>query len=120
MGKKRRTKSVRIRVNNNKERPMDLETFFTELYVLIDDYYKAEIAGKVKKHAGAQAQMSDSEVLTVMIAGQWRIGVAWRSERGILRWLDAHGRGWFPGLLKASAFNRRGRGLWQVFIGLQQ
>jgi hypothetical protein len=93
---------------------MDYDTFFTELYVMIDDWYKAEVAGQITKHAGAVAQMSDSEVLTVMIAGQWR------SERGLLRWLEAHGRGWFPRLLKRSACNRRGRWLWGAFIALQQ
>ncbi len=43
---------------------MDLETFFTELYVIVDDCYKAKIGGQVRKHAGATAQLSDSEVLT--------------------------------------------------------
>ena len=60
---------------------MDIDTFFTELYVITDDWYKAELAGQLHKHAGATAQMSDSEVLTVMLAGQWRKGVPWSSER---------------------------------------
>ena len=98
---------------------MDIDTFFTELYVITDDWYKAELAGELHKHAGATVQMSDSEVLTVMLAGQWRKGVPWSSERGILRWLEAHGRGLFPRLLKRSGFNERGRWLWGAFIKLQ-
>ena len=47
-------------------------------------------------------EMSDSEVLTVAIAGQWRDGVPWRSERGIVRYMLKHGQSWFPRMLKRS------------------
>ncbi|MHB8629509.1 MAG: hypothetical protein ACYDBJ_23795 [Aggregatilineales bacterium] len=60
---------------------MDLDTFLTELYVLVDDWYKAEIGVRVP--VGAREQMSDSEVMTVALAGQWRVGVSWRSERSV-------------------------------------
>ena len=99
---------------------MDLDTFFTVLYVIIDDWYKTCMVGQIHKHPGASAEMSDSEVLTIMIAAQWQVGVPWRSERSMLRWLTAHGRGWFPRLLSRSAFNQRARWLWQVSIALQQ
>jgi hypothetical protein len=64
--------------------------------------------------------MSDSEVLTVALAGQWRIGVPWQSERGLVPYLHAHGRGWFPGMLQRSAFNLRVRQLWGALVQLQQ
>lgn len=51
---------------------MDVDTFLTELYVLVDEWYKATI-GK-HQHVGAPERLSDSEVLTVAIAGQWRVG----------------------------------------------
>jgi len=63
--------------------------------------------------------MSDSEVLTVALAGQWRAGVPWQSERSLVRYMQAHGRGWFPGMLQRSAFNERVRNLWRVFVALQ-
>lgn len=99
---------------------MDLDTFFTELYVLIDDWYKANWERALRRGVGTKVQMSDSEVLTLMIAGQWRVGVVWRSERGLLRWVEQHGRGLFPQVLKRSAFNERARNLWSVCIALQQ
>ena len=99
---------------------MDIETFFTELYVIVDDCYKANIAGQISRHAGAQQQLSDSEVLTIALAGQWRVGVAWASERGVVRWVNRYGRGMFPGMLQRSAFNARVRWLWGAFIILQQ
>lgn len=58
---------------------MDLDTYITTLNVLVDDWYKkTEIMPFMKRHAGPRLQMSDSEVLTVAIAGQWQVGVPWR------------------------------------------
>jgi hypothetical protein len=97
---------------------MDLETFFTTVYVLIDDWYTEHVVQN-KPKVGAPARMSDSEVLTVAIVGQWRVGVPWRSERGLVRYLQAHGRDMFPTMLQRSAFNRRVRYLWGVLAELQ-
>lgn len=99
---------------------MDLDTFLTTLYVLVDDWYKQYLAAAMKRHRGAPAKMSDSEVLTVALAGQWRVGVPWQSERGVVRYLQAHGRTLFPQMLERSAFNQRVRQLWGAFILLQQ
>lgn len=98
---------------------MDLETFFTTVYVLVDDWYKENIAG-LKPKGGAPARMSDSEVLTVALVGQWRVGVPWQSERGLVRYMQAHGHAMFPTMLGKSGFNRRVRHLWGAFIVLQQ
>lgn len=99
---------------------MDLDTFLTTLYVVVDDWYTANMAQQMVRTKGQKPQMSDSEVLTVALAGQWRVGVPWRSERGAVRYMQAHGRGWFPTMLQRSAFNERVRKLWAAFIGLQQ
>lgn len=99
---------------------MDLETFLIELYVLIDDWYKVSVEPNKPKRQGRKPRMSDSEVLTVAIAGNWRAGVPWQSERGVVRWMQRHGKHWFPHMLERSAFNRRVRELWGVFVGLQQ
>jgi hypothetical protein len=99
---------------------MDLDTVLTTLYVLVDDWYKAEGAGLVTRHKGGKQLMSDSEVLTLAIIGQWEVGVPWRSERGLVRFLHAHGRAWFPHLLQVSAFNRRVRHLCTALAALQR
>jgi hypothetical protein len=99
---------------------MDLDTFFTTLYVWIDDWYLQEGEKMLRRHAGPALLMSDSEVLTIALAGQWRVGVPWRSERGIVRYMQQHGRGWFPRMLQRSAFNERVRQLWSAFVCLQQ
>jgi hypothetical protein len=99
---------------------MDLDTFLTQLYVIVDDWYKAEMARDMARRTGPSAKLSDSEVLTIGLAGQWRVGVPWRSERGVVRYMQKHGRGWFPNMLQRSQFNERVRALWAVFVRLQQ
>lgn len=99
---------------------IDLDTFITTLYVLIDDWYTAEMAEKMKRHAGAPLKMSDSEVLTVALAGQWDVGVPWQTERSLVRYMNTHGRHWFPQMLQRSAFNERVRSLWAAVVVLQQ
>lgn len=69
---------------------------------------------------GRPAQLSDSEVLTLAIVGQWRVGVPWQSERGLVRYMQTHGIGIFPAMIGRSGFNRRVRHLWGVLVRLQQ
>ncbi len=46
---------------------MDMDTFLTTLYVVVDDWYKGDIGQR--EHVGAREQMSDNEVLTVGVSG---------------------------------------------------
>lgn len=99
---------------------MDLDTFLTTLYVVIDDWYNAEMKDVMRRGPGPRPKLSDSEVLTLVIAAQWRTGVPWHSERGLVRYMQAHGRQWFPGMLGKSAFNARARQLCLALVALQQ
>jgi hypothetical protein len=97
---------------------MELDTFLTTLYVIVDDWYRAEMSEMMKRHGGPALKMSDSEVLTLAVAGQWRAGVPWQSERGMVRYMQHHGRRWFPHMLGRSSFNERVRQLWAALIAL--
>lgn len=97
-----------------------LDTLFTLLYVIIDDWYKENMSERMQRRAGPPLQMSDSEVLTIAIAAQLRKGVPWHSERSIVRYIREYGRGWFPTMLNRSQFNLRTRQLWAAFVCLQQ
>ncbi len=99
---------------------LDLETFLTTLYVLTDDLYEKEIRPQMPNAGGPDPKLSDSEVLCLGLAAQWRSGVPWQSERGFVRYALAHLRGYFPGMTTQSAFNRRLRRLWGAFLLLQQ
>jgi hypothetical protein len=98
---------------------LDLETFLTALYVIVDDFYQSHIAPQMPVCGGPAAQMSDSEVLCLGLAAQWRSGVPWNSERGIMRYVRKHLGHLFPAVLTQSVFNRRLRRLWGAFILLQ-
>ena len=88
----------------------------TPLYCLIDDWYKANVRFNEANRLGRPQRMSDAEILTLMIAGQWRVGVPWRSERGLLRYMLMNGLKWFPAMLQRSQFNRRARQVWQTLM----
>lgn len=97
---------------------MDLDTFLTQLYVWIDDWYQSEMRQQVARRYGPPPRLSDSEVLTIAIAGQWGTGMPWQSERGVVRYMQSEGRAWFPQMLSRSRFNERVRCLWTVLIQL--
>ena len=100
---------------------MDLETLCTVVYDLISEWYKVEIAPHKAVRAGRKPRVTDSEVLTLAVIGQWRVGVPWQSERGLVRWAQGpEGRKMFPEMLQRSQFNERVRDLYGVFVQLQQ
>ena len=98
---------------------LNLETFLTALYVIVGDVYQRHIQPKMPACGGPAAQMSDSEVLCLGLAAQWRSGVTWKSERGIMRYGRKHLGHLFPIVLTQRAFNRRLRRLWGAFILMQ-
>src|SRR5918912_446811 len=92
-----------------------VDTFLTTVYCVVDDLYQARYAAQKPVRRGAAPEMSDSEVLTVVILAQWQHD---RSEAAFLRYAQAHWRGYFPRLLTQSAFNRRARDLLGVLCHL--
>lgn len=93
---------------------VDLDTFLVALYTIVDEVYEREIRPHRRVRPGFQAQMSDSEVLTLMVCEQWH----GRSERSFLRFVARYWSGYFPRLLDQSAFNRRVRRLAGVMTQL--
>lgn len=87
---------------------IDLDTFLITVYCLIDDLYQAHLAPLKPSRPGQRPELSDSEVLTLLLLAQWQQD---RSERAFLRYAVAHLRPYFPRLLSQSAFNRRARDL---------
>jgi hypothetical protein len=98
---------------------LDLETFLTTLYVMVDDLFQQHVRPQMPACGGPPPHLADSEVLCLGLAAQWRSGVPWKSERGFLRYAHKHLRHLFPGLTTQTAFNRRLRRLWGAFLLLQ-
>ena len=99
---------------------LNLETFLTTLYVMVDDLFQQYVQPRLPARQGPAPALSDSEVLCLGLAAQWRSGVPWKTERQFVRYALAHLRPLFPDMLSQSAFNRRLRRLWGAFILIQQ
>jgi hypothetical protein len=99
---------------------LDLETFLTTLYVVTDDLYQQYVLPHRPAPRGPAPDLSDSEVLCLGLASQWRNGVPWKTERQFVRYTLAHLRPLFPGMTSQSAFNRRLRRVWGALILIQQ
>lgn len=75
---------------------LDLPTFLSTLYTLVDDLYKTHLAPHKPVRPGPAPQLSDSEVLTLALLAQWQQD---RSERAFLRLVAHQWRAYFPRLL---------------------
>jgi hypothetical protein len=83
---------------------VDVDTFLTILYVMVDDFCKASLPPEHRP--GPQAALSCSEVVTLALFGQWQ---GFGSERGFYRYAQRHLRAAFPQLPTRAQFNRQMR-----------
>lgn len=81
---------------------IDLETFITTRYVMIDDFCQSEQNAERAK-PGPVPSLSRSEVMTLAFFGQW---IQCPSERAFYRSAQHHLRDAFPRLPHRSQFNR--------------
>jgi hypothetical protein len=80
---------------------VDVDTFLTTLYVMVDDFCKSELPPETRP--GPDASLSRGEVATLAIFGQWG---RFESERAFYRYADRHLRRAFPTLPDRTQFNR--------------
>ena len=64
---------------------VDVDTFLTTLYVIVDDFCTLSLP--VETHPGPHAALTRSEVVTLAIFGQWQ---GCGSERGFYRYAHHH------------------------------
>ncbi len=84
---------------------LDLDTFLTALYTIVDDLYNKHYLHLKPRRPGRRPRLSDSEVLTLAICAQW----SGTSERAFIRHASEYWLSYFPRLLSQSAYNRRFR-----------
>jgi hypothetical protein len=96
---------------------LDLDTFLTALYTVVDDLYQTRLAPSRGRRPGPTPALSDSEVLTLAICAEWGL---WDSERGFWRFSTKRLRHLFPRLLDQSQFNRRRRALYPALATIQR
>jgi len=83
---------------------VDVDTFLTILYVMVDDFCKFSLP--TEPHPGPQAALSRSEVVTLALFGQWQ---GFGSERGFYRYAQRHLRAAFPALPTREQYHRQVR-----------
>jgi hypothetical protein len=79
---------------------LDVDTFLTTLYVMVDDFCHSQ---PPKKRPGPEASLSRSEVITLAVFARWS---RFNSERDFYRYADSKLRKAFPSLPDRSQFNR--------------
>lgn len=95
---------------------MDLDTFVTTVYVMVDDYCKAERIAWAKS-PGPAPSLAVSEVLSLVLLSRWS---RFSSDRAFYRFALRELRTAFPGLPNYSQFNRLMRASSQWLIGFSQ
>jgi Transposase DDE domain len=80
---------------------LDVDTFLTILYVIVDDLCQPHASEQ--RRPGPPASLSESEVIALAIFARWS---RFSSERDFYRYAEAHLRAAFPTLPDRSQFNR--------------
>jgi hypothetical protein len=96
---------------------LDLDTFLTAVYTVVDDLYRERLAAAVSHRPGPAPALSDSVVLALAICAEWG---PWDSERGFWRFARRRLRHLFPRLVDQSGFNRRRRSLYPALAAIQR
>jgi len=80
---------------------IDMDTFLLILYVLVDDFCKSHLPAE--RRPGPSASLARSEVITLVIFGQW---YRFRGQRDFYRFVNQKLRSAFPTLPARSQYNR--------------
>jgi hypothetical protein len=80
---------------------LDVDTFLTILYVIVDDLRQPHASEQ--RRPGPPASLSESEVIALAIFARWS---RFSSERDFYRYAEVHLRAAFPTLPDRSQFNR--------------
>lgn len=94
---------------------LDLDTFLTTLYVLVDDSIK--VLPPTPPRPGQQAHLTESEVVTLALLAQWK---QFSSERAFVRYALRHLRAAFPTLPHRTQLNRLIRDAHDRIVGVGQ
>jgi Transposase DDE domain len=83
---------------------MNQEDRIIELYLCIDAAYGAVVGDKPLRQRGSAPGLSDAEVLTIEIFGEWS---GHHEEKAIYRYIKHHWLAWFPALPHHQNFRRQ-------------
>jgi len=96
---------------------MDREHFIITVYCLVCEHYCAVTAAKPIRHGGFEPALSDEEVITIELCGEFfKVG----GDQEIFDHFHESYAAWFPQLQDRTVFVRQAANLWQVKAAIQQ
>jgi hypothetical protein len=96
---------------------MDRDTFIITVYCLVEEHYRHLTAARPIRHGGFTPQLSDIEVLTMVICGEF---FKLARDTDLCAHCRAHYRAFFPALTARTLFVRQAANLWQLQAALQR
>lgn len=94
-----------------------IEEFIIAVYCCVDDGLRRLTLGEPMRARGFEPRLSDAEVLTMEIVGEYQ---QIDRDKGIWSYFRRHWQRWFPNLSSRSSFVRQAANLWQYKQRLQQ
>jgi hypothetical protein len=94
-----------------------MDEFIIAVFCCVDDELQAVTQGRRIRHGGFAPSLSDAEVLTMEIVGEYR-GID--TDKGIWQYFRDHWLAWFPQLSSRTSFTRQAANLGQYTALIQQ
>ncbi|MGD1931136.1 MAG: IS982 family transposase [Leptolyngbyaceae cyanobacterium] len=95
----------------------DIDEFIIAVFLVVDRYLTPLLQYSPPRRKGAAPALSDSEVLTLEIVGEF---LGHHDDARIWRYFHHHWHAWFPGLPDRTTFVRQAANLWHYKQLLQQ
>jgi hypothetical protein len=92
---------------------MDTNTFIMEVYYIVDDFMNEFLQGKRLRQRGPMPTLSDSEVLTIEIVGEF---LGFDQDKALFWFFRSYYDEWFPALreIHRTTFVRQAANLWKI------
>jgi hypothetical protein len=96
---------------------MDRDTFIITVYCLVEEHYQHLTAIRPIRHGGFAPQLSDVEVITMVICGEF---FKLPCDTDLFAYFRAHSLHFFPALTNRTLFVRQAANLWQLQAAIQR
>ena len=90
---------------------MPIEDFIIHVFCDVEQSYQEVVGGIRLRGRGFEPKLSDSEVITMEIVGEF-LGID--TDKGIWKYFRTHWKGWFPQLGSRANFVKHSANLWAV------
>lgn len=90
---------------------MPIEDYIISVFCCVSEIYMQVIKGKILRRRGFKPKLSDEEVITMEIVGEF---LGYDTDKGIWRYFKNHWLDWFPDLCSRANFAKQAANLWVI------